>query len=135
MKSARQLPQYEEYQYKAKTSFFSFKNSKVRIVKSRAGRGRRSSESLGCHTAVLDTQPQFLVFSFQFTRLGSSGHDQSRRFVSSVRSSSGYHGLIEIRNPLFQIFSNSSDSKVKVKVKGPNMCYIFEKHGIQGYRI
>ena len=24
-------------------------------------------------------------------------------FVSSVRSSSGYHGLIEIRNPLFQI--------------------------------
>ena len=25
--------------------------------------------------------------------------------------------------------------KVKVKVKGPNMCYIFEKHGIQGYRI
>ena len=24
--------------------------------------------------------------------------------VSSVRSSSGYHGLIEIRNPLFQIF-------------------------------
>ena len=58
-----------------------------------------------------------------------------RYFVSSVRSSSGYHGLIEIRNPLFQIFSNSSDSKVKVKVKGPNMCYIFEKHGIQGYRI
>ena len=55
--------------------------------------------------------------------------------VSSVRSSSGYHGLIEIRNPLFQFFSNSSDSKVKVKVKGPNMCYIFEKHGIQGYRI
>ena len=32
-------------------------------------------------------------------------------------------------------FSNSSDSKVKVKVKGPNMCYIFEKHVIQGYRI
>ena len=27
------------------------------------------------------------------------------------------------------------DSKVKVKAKGPNMCYIFEKHGIQGYRI
>ena len=84
MKSARQLPQYEEYQYKAKTSFFSFKNSKVRIVKSRAGRGRRSGESLGCHTAVLDTQPQFLVFSFQFTRLGSSGHDQSRRFVKII---------------------------------------------------
>ena len=35
----------------------------------------------------------------------------------------------------FSDFSNSSDSKVKVKVKGPNMCYIFEKHGIQGYRI
>ena len=61
-------------------------------------------------------------------------------FVSSVRSSSGYHGLIEIRSsssskPTFSNFSNSSDSKVKVKVKGPNMCYIFEKHGIQGYRI
>ena len=57
-------------------------------------------------------------------------------FVSSVRSSSGYHGLIEIRQqPTFSNFSNSSDSKVKVKVKGPNMCYIFEKHGIQGYRI
>ena len=35
----------------------------------------------------------------------------------------------------FPNFSNSSDSKVKVKVKGPNMCYIFEKHWIQGYRI
>ena len=35
----------------------------------------------------------------------------------------------------FSNFSNSSDSKVKVKVKGPNMCYIFEKHGIQGYQI
>ena len=63
------------------------------------------------------------------------------QFVSSVRSSSGYHGLIEIRSaaaaaaPTFSDFSNSSDSKVKVKVKGPNMCYIFEKHGIQGYRI
>ena len=57
-------------------------------------------------------------------------------FVSSVRSSSGYHGLIEIRSKAtFSNFSNSSDSKVKVKVKGPNMCYIFEKHGIQGYRI
>ena len=63
-------------------------------------------------------------------------------FISSVRSSSGYHGLIEIRSaaaapPTFPNFSNSSDSKVKVKVKvkGPNMCYIFEKHWIQGYRI
>ena len=56
---------------------------------------------------------------------------------SSVRSSSGYHGLIEIRSAAaaatFSDFSNSSDSKVKVKVKGPNMCYIFEKHWIQGY--
>ena len=63
-----------------------------------------------------------------------------RMIISSVRSSSGYHGLIEIRSaaaaaPTFSDFSNSSDSKVKVKVKGPNMCYIFVKHGIQGYRI
>ena len=67
--------------------------------------------------------------------LGSGGriHDI---FVSSVRSSSGYHGLLHTRKqPTFSDFSNSSDSKVKVKVKGPNMCYIFEKHGIQGYRI
>ena len=57
-------------------------------------------------------------------------------FVSSVRSSSGYHGLIEIRAAAtFSNLSNSSDSKVKVKVKGPNMCYIFEKHGIRGYQI
>ena len=62
--------------------------------------------------------------------------NQNLVFVSSVRSSSGYHGLIEIRQqPTFSNFSNSSDSKVKVKVKGPNMCYIFEKHGIQGYQI
>ena len=67
---------------------------------------------------------------------------KSEGFVSSVRSSSGYHGLIEIRSAAaaaaqatFSNFSNSSDSKVKVKVKGPNMCYIFEKHWIQGYRI
>ena len=52
-------------------------------------------------------------------------------FINSVRSSSGYHGLIEIRSaaaaaaPTFSNFSNPSDSKVKVKVKGPNMCYIF----------
>ena len=60
-------------------------------------------------------------------------------FVSSVRSSSGYQGLIRTypaqQQPTFSNFSNSSDSKVKVKVKGPSMCYIFEKHGIQGYRI
>ena len=30
------------------------------------------------------------------------------------------------------LFSNSSDSKV---LKRPNVCYIFEKHGIQGYQI
>ena len=57
-------------------------------------------------------------------------------FISSVRSSSVHHGLLHIRKQAtFSNFSNSSDSKVKVKVKGPNMCYIFEKHGIQGYRI
>ena len=58
-------------------------------------------------------------------------------FISSVRSSSVYHGLLEIRQQqaTFSNFSNSSDSKGKVKVKGPNMCYIFEKHGIQGYQI
>ena len=59
--------------------------------------------------------------------------------ISSVRSSSGYHGLLRTypaqQQPTFSNFSNSSDSKVKVKVKGPNMCYISEKHGIQGYRI
>ena len=59
----------------------------------------------------------------------------SNAIFSSVRSSSVYHGLLHIYKPSFSIFSNSSDSKVKVKVKGPNMCYIFEKHGIQGYRI
>ena len=57
-------------------------------------------------------------------------------FFSSVRSSSVYHGLLHIRKQAtFSNFSNSSDSKGKVKVKGPNMCYIFEKHGIQGYQI
>ena len=56
-------------------------------------------------------------------------------FVSSVRSSSVYHGLLEGSAATFSNFSNSSDSKVKVKVKGPNMSYIFEKHWIQGYRI
>ena len=55
--------------------------------------------------------------------------------ISSVRSSSVYHGLLEGAAATFSNFSNSSDSKVKVKVKGPNMCYIFEKHWIQGYRI
>ena len=51
------------------------------------------------------------------------------KFISSVRSSSGYQGLIRTypaqQQPTFSNFSNSSDSKVKVKVKGPNMCYIF----------
>ena len=63
--------------------------------------------------------------------------DQYFDHISSVRSSSGYHGLIEIQRSkaTFSNFSDSSDSKMKVKVKGPNMCYIFEKHGIQGYRI
>ena len=40
-----------------------------------------------------------------------------------------YHGLLHTqRKPTFSKFSNSSDSKV---LKRPNMCYIFEKHGIQ----
>ena len=60
----------------------------------------------------------------------------NEEFVSSVRSSCGYHGLLNSRSKA--TFSNFSDSKVKVKVKvkvkGPNMCYIFEKHWIQGYR-
>ena len=34
--------------------------------------------------------------------------------------------------PLFQIFKNSSDSRVS---KRPNMCYLFEKRGMQGYQI
>ena len=61
-----------------------------------------------------------------------ASHPRVDCFISSVRSSSGYHGLLQAT---FSNFSNSSDSKVKVKVNGPNMCYIFEKHGIQGYRI
>ena len=49
-----------------------------------------------------------------------------KNFISSVRSSSGYHGLLHPQQQAtFSNFSNSSDSKVKVKVKGPNMCYIF----------
>ena len=51
--------------------------------------------------------------------------------VSSVRSSSVYHGPYPAQ-PTFSNFSDSSDSKV---LKRPNMCYIFEKHGIQGYQI
>ena len=53
------------------------------------------------------------------------------KLVSSVRSLSVYHDPAQHK----ATFSNSSDSKVKVKVKGPNMCYIFETHGIQGYQI
>ena len=61
--------------------------------------------------------------------------DRLASIVSSVRSSSVYHGLLHTQQATFSNFSNSSDSKGKVKVKGPNMCYIFEKHGIQGYQI
>ena len=69
---------------------------------------------------------------FKFER----GNVEGSVLISSVRSSSVHHGLLHIRKQAtFSDFSNSSDSKVKVKVKGPNMCYIFEKHGIQGYRI
>ena len=55
----------------------------------------------------------------------------SSSFITFVRSSSGNHGLLHTQQPTFSNFSNSSDSKVKE----PNMCNIFEKHGIQGYRI
>ena len=84
---------------------------------------------------------QTLLFVFGFVGKGDLDNLQREQmcFISSVRSSSGYHGLIRTypaqQQPTFSDFSNSSDSKVKVKVKGPNMCYIFEKHGIQGYRI
>jgi len=54
-------------------------------------------------------------------------------FISSVRSSSGYHGLIEIRNPLFQIFQILQIRKWKWK--DPTCAIFFEKHWIQGYRI
>ena len=48
-------------------------------------------------------------------------------FVSSVRSSSGYHGLIEIRSrPLFQIFQILQIRKWKWKWKDPT-CAIFLK--------
>ena len=47
----------------------------------------------------------------------------------------GYYIPSAAQQATFSDLSNSSDSKVKVKVKGPNMCYIFEKHEIQGYRI
>ena len=74
--------------------------------------------------------------SFYAFKSFSFSQGRNYNLVSSVRSSSGYHGLKEIqRAATFSDFSNSSDSKVKVKVKGPNICYIFEKHGIQGYRI
>ena len=46
--------------------------------------------------------------------------------ISSVRSSSGYHGLIEIRNPLFQIFQILQILKWKWKWKDPT-CAIFLK--------
>ena len=55
--------------------------------------------------------------------------------ISSVRSSSVYHGLNYIpaaARPLCLDFSDSSESKV---LKRPNKCFIFEKHGIQGYQI
>ena len=33
--------------------------------------------------------------------------------------------------PTFSNFSNSLDSKVKVKVKGPNMCFFFKSMGFK----
>ena len=69
--------------------------------------------------------PSPLFTSFPFSLFLKSRKETD--LISSVRSSSGYHGLIEIRSAAaqttFSNFSNSSDSKVKVK--GPNMCNIF----------
>ena len=55
-----------------------------------------------------------------------SYHSSFYSFISSVRSSSGYHGLIEIRNPLFQIFQILQILKWKWKWKDPT-CAIFLK--------
>ena len=101
--------------------------------------GRGSRISL-CTSAVHTYTIYIRLHNLKKKRAFSISYNRSPShcwtFISSVRSSSGYHGLLHTRKqPTFSDFSNSSDSKVKVKVKGPNMCYIFEKHGIQGYRI
>ena len=44
----------------------------------------------------------------------------------------GYYIPSAAQQATFSDLSNSSDSKV---LKRPNMCYIFEKHGIQGHQI
>ena len=45
-----------------------------------------------------------------------------------------YHCLIEIQQRKATL-SNFSNSSVSNGLKRPNMCDIFEKHGIQGYQI
>ena len=89
------------------------------------------SSVLILHSSLLWIRPFVLLFRFLLTK----ANILIGIFVSSVRSSSVYHGLLHTQQATFSNFSNSSDSKGKVKVKGPNMCYIFEKHGIQGYQI
>ena len=55
--------------------------------------------------------------------------------VSSVRSSSVYHGLLRTypaqQQPTFSDFSNSSDSKVKVKEKDPTCALFFKSMGFK----
>merc|ERR1712226_180570 len=101
--------------------------------------GRRGGlKSFFCTKKFILKRNQKLLLTPSIEKPFSSPYNcvmQTTDIVSSVRSSSGYHGLLHIYKPSFSNFSNSSDSKVKVKVKGPNMCYIFEKHAIQGYQI
>ena len=61
-----------------------------------------------------------------------------KKIVKLLLAPSGAQAFIMVyyipaaARPLFSNFSDSSDSKV---LKRPNMWYIFEKHGIQGYQI
>ena len=55
-------------------------------------------------------------------------------FVSSVRSSSGYHGLLEIRQPLFQIFQILQILKWKWKWKDPTCAIFFKSIGFKDSR-
>ena len=86
-------------------------------------------------TPVVFTVPvveNTVVLSVVVAASGSVVILPSTAVVSSVRSSSGYHGLIEIqRAATFSDFSNSSDSKVKVKVKGPNSAIFLKSMGFK----
>ena len=58
------------------------------------------------------------------------------RFISSVRSSSVYHGLsITYPLPSAGHFSNFQFLQILKCLKDPTCAIFFEKHGIQGYRI